>query len=166
MNMASEGTRTWGAAHARTPTGRVRVASVVIATAGFSILAWGLLALLSPQLLIPGFEQYTGRSWLELTQVSPDTASFMLLAFRLIGALNVAAALPLIMIAVTAFRRCYRWAWWTLLAGYTIALGAPILYDQTTGAIGLFEVGEWVVLAAVYAALAVAWRPVFRPPPD
>jgi hypothetical protein len=69
----------------------------------------------------------------------------------------------LIVIAVTAFRTCYRWAWWTLAAGYTIALGAPIIYDQTTGAIGVFEVGEWIVPAVVYTGLAVTWRPVFRP---
>jgi hypothetical protein len=27
--------------------------------------------------------------------------------------------------------------------------------DQLTGAIGVFEIGEWVVLGAVYAALAL-----------
>jgi hypothetical protein len=31
-------------------------------------------------------------------------------------------------------------------------------YDQFTEAIGVFEVGECVVLGAVYAALAFSWR--------
>jgi hypothetical protein len=133
MSIACDGARGSGAEQVRTATRRVRVASILIAAAGLSILAWGLLALLFPQLLIPGFERYTGRSWLELTRVSPHTARFILLAFRLIGALNVAAALPLIVIAITALRRCSRWAWWTLFVGNTIANGAPIMYDQATG---------------------------------
>jgi hypothetical protein len=109
-------------------------------------------------MLVPGYEQYTGLSWAALTQDAPEIASFLLLVFRLVGALNVAAALPLIAIALTAFRAQQRWAWWTLLVGNTVALGAPMTYDQLTGAIGVFEVGEWVVLGAVYAALAFTWR--------
>lgn len=34
----------------------------------------------------------------------------------------------------------------------------PMAYDQFTGAIGVFEIGEWVVLGAVYVALAFTWR--------
>ena len=41
---------------------------------------------------------------------------------------------------------------------HTIAPGAPMAYDQLSGAIGVFEIGEWVVLGAVYAALAFTWR--------
>jgi hypothetical protein len=102
-------------------------------------LAWGLLALVSPQVLIPGFVQYSGQTWLAVVQQAPEIADFLLLAFRLVGALNVAAAVPLIAIALTAFRARERWAWWTLLVGNTLALGAPIAYDQFTGAIGPFR---------------------------
>lgn len=137
---------------------RVGIAAAIIVIADLSIMAWGLLALISPEVLVPGFERYTGQSWVTLAQDAPEIAGFVLLAFRLVGALNVAAALPLIVIALTAFRAQQRWAWWTLLVGNTVALGAPMAYDQVTGAIGIFEVGEWVVLGAVYVALAFAWR--------
>ncbi len=90
--------------------------------------------------------------------LDPNTAYQLVAAARRRSALNVAAALPLIVIALTAFRAQQRWAWWTLLVGNTVALGAPMAYDQVTGAIGIFEVGEWVVLGAVYVALAFAWR--------
>jgi hypothetical protein len=33
-----------------------------------------------------------------------------------------------------------------------LAIGAPITYDLTTGAIGAFELLQWVVLAAVLRA--------------
>jgi hypothetical protein len=41
---------------------RVRIAAAVIVIADLSIMAWGLLALISPEVLVPGFERYTGQS--------------------------------------------------------------------------------------------------------
>ncbi len=141
---------------------RLRAASRVIAATDAAIVAWGVLALLFPGQLIPGYEHYTGHRWPALMHISPATGHFILVAFRLVGALNIAVGMPLSVIALTAFRARHRWAWWTLLTANTIALGAPITYDLTTGAIGPFELLEWILLAAVLVALATTWR--FFPP--
>jgi hypothetical protein len=53
--------------------------------------------------------------------------------------LNVAVAIALIAIALTAFWARERWAWWTLLVGHTIALGTPRAYDQLHRAQGQEE---------------------------
>ena len=58
-------------------------------------------------------------------------------------------------IAVGAFRRGDRWAWWTLLVGNTIALVSATRYDWIVNAIGPFELTEYLGLALVYGALAV-----------
>ena len=58
-------------------------------------------------------------------------------------------------IALTAFRRGERWAWWTLLAGNTIALVSAIIYDRVVNAIGPFEMTEYLGIGLVYLALAV-----------
>ena len=136
---------------------RVRIASRVIAAADAAILAWGVLALFSPGQLIPGYEHYTGQSWPALMHTSPASGGFILLLFRLVGALNIAVALPLSVLALTAFRARQRWAWWTLPAANTIAFLAPITYDITTGAIGPFEMLEWALLASVLLALTTTW---------
>jgi hypothetical protein len=136
---------------------RVRIASWVIAVADGGILAWGALALLSPDQLIPGYEHFSRQNWTALMHTSPATGDFILVMFRLVGALNIAAALPLCVLALTAFRARQRWAWWTLVTANTIAFGAPITYDFTTGAIGFFEMLEWVALASVLLALAATW---------
>ena len=57
-------------------------------------------------------------------------------------------------IAVTAFRRGDRWAWWALLVGNTIALVSAMTYDWTVNAIGPFELTEYLGLAIVWGALA------------
>ena len=54
---------------------------------------------------------------------SPMTAEYIVVLFRMYGVFNVVFGLMAIAIAVTAFRRGERWAWWALLVGNTIALG-------------------------------------------
>jgi hypothetical protein len=75
--------------------------------------------------------------------------------FRVYGAYNMVFALMASAIALTAFRRGDRWAWWTLLAGHTIALGAAMKFDWTMNAIGPFEMTEYLGLAMIYTALAI-----------
>jgi hypothetical protein len=59
---------------------------------------------------------------------------------------------------VGPFRRGERWAWFTLLGGNVIGFGVPMTYDQITGAIGFFEILEFVAIAAVLVALAISAR--------
>jgi hypothetical protein len=79
----------------------------------------------------------------------------------------VAVAVLSIAIATTAFRRGEGWAWWALLVGNTIAFGGAMTYDRIVGAIGPFEMLEYVGLAGIYGALAVTapFRAPGRPRP-
>ena len=79
----------------------------------------------------------------------------MTLLFRTYGAYNVAFGLGAIALAASAFRRGDRWAWWALLLGNTIALGAAMTYDRLANAVGPFELTEYLGLALVFAACAV-----------
>ena len=60
-----------------------------------------------------------------------------------------------IAVAATAFRRGDRWAWIALLVGNTLAFASAMAYDWTVGAIGPFELIEYLGLAAIYVALAI-----------
>jgi len=141
-----------------------RVAWILILLADTGLLAWGAMAALAPEhLLGPGsapilnaeYEGFTGYSWAELTSTSPMTAGFMTLLFRMYGTFNVTFALMVIFIAITAFRRGDSWAWWALLVGNTLAFVAAMAYDRTVGAIGPFEMTEYLGLGAILLALAV-----------
>jgi len=141
-----------------------RVAWILILVADIGLLAWGAMAALAPEhLLGPGsapilnaeYEGYTGYSWSDLTSTSPMTAGFMTLLFRMYGTFNVAFALMAIAIAATAFRHAHSWAWWALLVGNTLTFVSAMSYDRTVGAIGPFEMTEYLGLGAIYLALAV-----------
>ena len=148
---------------------------IVIVDVGF--VGWGAMAALAPEHLLgpgsapilpAGYEGFTGASWAALAAASPRAAGFMTVLFRTYGAYNVGFGLVAGAIAVVALRRGEQWAWWALLIGHTITLGSAMAYDRTVGAIGPFEVSEYLGLALVYVAMAVtapffAARPGARP---
>ena len=140
------------------------VAWILILIADAGLLAWGAMAALLPDrlpgpggapIVAAGYEGFTQRSWAELTTASPGAAAFIVVVFRVYGADIVAFGLVAMVVAATAFRRGERWAWWALLIGNTIAYGSAMTYDLTVGAIGPFEMSEYLGIALVYAALAV-----------
>jgi hypothetical protein len=151
-----------------------RVAWILILIVDVGYIAWGAGAAASPdrllgpggQAILPaGYEGYSGGSWSELSSASPVIAGYMTLLFRMYGLYCVLFGFMGSVVAVTAFRRGERWAWWVLLVGNTVALLSAMTYDMTVSAIGPFELTEYLGLALVWGALAVTapFRAVNRP---
>jgi len=143
---------------------RRRIAWILILIVDLGYIAWGAGAAASPDhlpgpggkaILPAGYEGYSGGSWSELARASPLTAGYMTILYRMYGIYNVLFGLMGSAIAVTAFRRGERWAWWALLVGNTIALVSAIIYDKTVNAIGPFELMEYLGLAMIWIALAL-----------
>ena len=141
-----------------------RVAWILILIVDVGCIAWGAGAAVSPDHLLgpggkgilpAGYEGYSGGSWSELAGASPLIAGYMTVLYRMYGLYNVLFGLMGSAIAVTAFLRGERWAWWVLLVGNTVALVSAMTYDRTVNAIGPFELTEYLGLAMVWGALAV-----------
>ena len=140
------------------------VAWLLVLVVDASYIAWGGMAAAFPDHLLgpggtpimtAGYEGFTKASWPELVHTAPMTAKYISIVFRLYGVYCLVFGVMGTAIAVTAFRRGERWAWWTLLAGNTIALVSAMRYDWMVHAIGPFEVTEYLGLVAVYVALAL-----------
>jgi hypothetical protein len=155
---------------------RHQVAWILILIVDVGYIAWGAGAAVSPEHLLgpggkailpAGYEGYSGGSWSALADTSPLITGYMTVLYRMYGVYNVLFGLMGTAIAVTAFRRGERWAWWTLLIGNTVALGSAITYDMMVHAIGPFELTEYLGLALVWAALAATapFRATGRPVP-
>ena len=145
-------------------TRRRLAALVMILLVDVGFVAWGLMAAAWPDhlpgphrapILTAGYEGFTKASWSELAGTLPMTARYIGMLFRLYGVYCLVFGVMATAIAVTAFRRGERWAWWTLLAGNTIALASAMTYDWTVNAIGPFELTEYLGVVAVYGALAI-----------
>jgi hypothetical protein len=144
----------------------------MILVADIGLLIWCAAAALMPQhlpgpsspsIVQDGYEGFTGGSWPELVDRSPESADFVVLVFRMFGLYGAAFSMMAIAIAATAFRRGQRWAWWALLIGNTIGYGGPMAYDLIVHAVGPFEMTEYLGIAVVYVALAVTARRSLRP---
>ena len=142
---------------------RRQIAWVLILIVDVAYAAWGAMAAVMPDglagpsgkaILPAGYEGYSGSSWSELLRTSPMTAKYMIVLFRTYGIHCVVFGLLGSAIAVTAFRRGDRWAWWALLVGNTLALVSAMSYDWIVNAIGPFELTEYLGLALVWGALA------------
>jgi hypothetical protein len=155
---------------------RRQIALIVILIVDVGYIAWGAGAAASPEhLLGPGgkgilpaaYEGYSGGSWSELATASPMTAGYIKVMYRMYGIYCLLFGLMGTAIAVTAFRRGERWAWWALLVGNTVALVSAITMDRISNAIGPFELTEYLGLAMVWAALAITapFRAAGRPVP-
>ena len=143
---------------------RRQIAWILILIVDVAYVAWGAMAAVMPDglagpggkaILPAGYEGYSGGSWSELVRTSPMIANYMILLFRTYGMHCMVFGLMGSAIAVTAFRRGDRWAWWTLLAGNTIALVSAMRYDWIVKALGPFELTEYLGLAMVYVALTI-----------
>lgn len=143
---------------------RRQVALILILIVDVGYIAWGAGAAASPEhLLGPGgkgilpaaYEGYSGESWSQLASASPHVAGYMRVLYRMYGVYCLLFGLLGSAIAVTAYRRGERWAWWALLLGNTVALVSAITMDKMVNAIGPFEVTEYIGLAIVWGALAV-----------
>ena len=140
------------------------VASLLIVIVDAGLLVWCAMAAVWPDhllgpggvpILTAGYEGFTKGSWSELASTSPMAAKYIGVLFRMYGIYGVAFGVMAIAIAVTAFRRGERWAWWALLVGNTIAFVAAMTYDWTVNAIGPFELTEYLGLAIIFTALWV-----------
>lgn len=143
---------------------RRQVALILVLIVDVGYILWGAGAALAPDHLLgpggrailpAGFEGYSGGSWSALAGSSPLIAGYMTVLYRMYGIYCVLFGLLTSAIAVTAFRRGERWAWWALLVGNTIALLSAITYDRMVNAIGPFELTEYLGLVLVWGALAV-----------
>lgn len=150
-----------------------RLAWILILIVDVGYIAWGAGAFASPDHLLgpggkailpAGYEGYSGGSWSELADASPLIAGYMTVLYRMYGIYCVLFGFMGSAIAVTAFRRGERWAWWALLIGNTIALVSAVRYDRMVNAIGPFELTEYLGLVLVWGALAITapFRPVER----
>ncbi len=143
---------------------RRQVAWILIVVVDVAYIVWGAMAAVSPDHLLgpggrailpAGYEGYSGGSWAQLVAGSPMAARYMAVLYRMYGIYCAVFGVMGSAIAATAFRRGERWAWWTLLAGNTIALVSAMRYDWIVKAIGPFELTEYFGLALVLGALAV-----------
>ena len=118
---------------------------VVLYFTTLGLAAYGIMAIIAPEILAAGFHTFTNQNWQQFQINSNEVAAYITLLWRLIGAFNLMAGFTLTMIVWKWLRAGTKWTWITLLIGTFLAYLGPMITDLTVGSIELFEVIEFVL---------------------
>ena len=127
---------------------------IVFTAANSSLILYGLLALLMPGILFKTFS-------LNVYQFPVDAIvaiTYLEALFRLMGFFNM--ILGSIGLMLLHFLRLF-WQLWTLrtvIASTVFAYLGPIVFDNTVGSIGVFEVVEHFLFFLVVILGVILWR--------
>ena len=124
---------------------RFRIFFITYAAANLGIIAYGILALLNPGILLDSFSRRVYQFPSDAT-VAVDYLSAL---FRLIGFFNlIPGILGLILLRRYRISR-QTWILQAVIASSLLAYLGPIVFDNTVGSIGIFEIIEHVLFIAL-----------------
>jgi hypothetical protein len=127
----------------------------------------GLLMIASPPFFMASEVQgYLGRSWSDLEAANAALFGYFMHDVRLLGFMQVAAAVIAALIVLLYYRNKDKAAWYILLACSTIALGPTLVLNIPIGDVFVILFAG-VLLVASYAALGLGAAPMLakRPAP-
>jgi len=131
-----------------------RIFFAVYVAANLGLVLYGILALVKPGILLDPF-------LLNVYQFPPEAAkaiAYLESLFRLLGFFNLIPGL----LGLFLLRRLrISWQTWILrpiVLSTTFAFLGPIVFDNTVGSIGFFEIVEHILFALAVILGLVLWR--------
>ena len=133
---------------------KTRLFFIVYTVADLGLILYGTTLLIQPGILLEPIRSHTG----ELTQAAGGVAGYLLALSRLVGYFNilpgVIGLLLLWYLRTSREKRILRIAIVTTFLAY---LG-PIIFDNTVGSIGFFEILEHILFGLVILLGILMWR--------
>jgi hypothetical protein len=98
------------------------------------IVLGGLVSLIVPDLFLSqGFKTYTGQSWPDFASASPKLAELYRINLREVGFLALSIGALVIGVALAAYRKGERWAWFTFLVAGIFGWGGVLATSISSG---------------------------------
>ncbi|GAG71335.1 unnamed protein product, partial [marine sediment metagenome] len=79
------------------------------------------------------FAAFTGNSWTDFASANAEPSELFLIMQKFLGANVLSAAVLVIGITLTGYRKGARWSWYTLLVGSIIGWGSCLTFHATIG---------------------------------
>jgi len=133
---------------------RVRFFFITYVAANLSILAYGVLALLKPGILLDPFLLHV----YQFPRDANTAVGYLSALFRLLGFFNlILGILGLTLLWQYGISR-QRWILQVVIASSLLAYLGPIVFDNTVGDIGIFEIIEHILFAAMILSGVIMLR--------
>lgn len=127
-------------------TWRTRSFYGTFGAASLGLILYGGLALLNPQILTDSF---SARVYQFPSEASAALA-YLAALFRLLGFFNVLVGILGLWLLWRHWRNPQPWLGRTVITVSLLAYLAPIMFDNTVGHIGLFEILEHILFATMF----------------
>lgn len=127
---------------------------ITFAVANLSLVLYGIFALISPEVLLEPFSQHV----YQFPAAATNAIAYLDALFRLLGFFNI---IPGMFGLVLLDRLRASWQAWilrTVIVSTALAYLGPIVFDNTVGSIGVFEIGEHILFLLVIILGAILWR--------
>ena len=127
---------------------------ITFVVANLGLVLYGALALIMPGILLQPFSEYVYQFPSDATKA----AAYLAALFRLIGFFNtILGTLGLLFLRHLALSREI-WIRRLVIASTVLAYLGPIVFDNTVGHIGFFEIVEHVIFGSIILLGIVNWR--------
>ena len=133
---------------------RERFFFVVYMTANLGLVLYGVLALMIPGILLEPFSSHVYQSSEEATRAT----AYLEALFRLLGFLNIIPGMLGLLLLRQLRMSWQAWILRSVIVSTTSAYLGPIIFDNTVGSIGPFEIVEHVLFAWVVILGLSLWR--------
>lgn len=114
------------------PISSIKIGWKVMLAMGIYLAALGLFLIAAPQV---GFEEafaaFTGNSWTNFASANAEPSELFLILEKFVGANVLSAAVLVIGITLTSYRKGARWSWYTLLVSGIIGWGGCLTFHVT-----------------------------------
>ncbi len=134
---------------------------VVLYLTTLGLAAYGVMTIISPDMLSAGFHSFTNQDWILFYEGSSVIAGYIILLWRLIGIFNLMAGLVLTLIVWRWLQPGMKWSWATLFVGTILAYLGPMITDITVQSIEMFEIIEFVLFGLFVITMLLVYPKYF-----
>lgn len=135
-------------------TSRQKIFFITYVTANLCIVAYGVLALFVPSILLEPFSQHIYR----FPADAHTAVDYLAALFRLLGFFNlILGVLSLLLLRRYRISR-QTWILQFIITTSLLAYLGPIVFDNTVGSIGFFEIIEHILFVAMVVSGIIMLR--------
>ena len=131
-----------------------RVFFITFAVANLGLILYGIMAILSPGVLLDSFSEEV----YQFPVAEAEAIRYLSGVFRLIGYFN----LVLGVLGLLVLRRFQttddRWLMKLVILSTAVAYVGPVVFDNTVGSIGFFEIVEHIIFVAILIVGSISLR--------
>lgn len=124
---------------------KTRIFYTTFAAANLGLILYGILALVQPKILLDTFLTNVYQFPLEAT----EAIAYLAALYRLLGYLNIIPGLLGLLLLYRFWSTRQSWYLRVIIASTALTYIGPIIFDNTIGTIGFFELLEHIIFAVI-----------------